>query len=392
MKILFVSLFLPQEKAYHAGGRYVYELLRRLSGKHEIHLATRLQEDEFSGLDALRPFCRDIHPYPYPGKEQRGVFDKFALVVNYLGFSRFADRLIRSGKYDLVQVEWVETALLIGRHGTPLVLDAHDVISKPAERMALRKSGLAGVPARLRLLLIRTVETWIMRRFDTVITLSDFDRNYLRTRMPEHDVRTVSIPAGLDMTGRSFERDDRTILFFASYRYRPVNVTAALWFYRQVLPLIRRELPEARFIIAGYGPPECLTQLAVMDSKVQVTGFVDDPEEYYKRATVFVAPILVGGGIIVKVLDALAAGTPVVTTGFGNEGIGGVPGRDLLVADEACRFADSVIAIMKDPELAGRLSTNGRTFVFENYSLDATMEKIEAVYERLVSRAVSRGK
>jgi glycosyltransferase involved in cell wall biosynthesis len=123
-----------------------------------------------------------------------------------------------------------------------------------------------------------------------------------------------------------------------------------------------------------------------MDSKVRVTGFVDDPEEYYKRATVFVAPILVGGGIIVKILDALAAGTPVVTTGFGNEGIGGVPGRDLLVADEANLFADNVIAIMKDPEMAGRLSTNGRTYVFENYSLDATMEKIEAVYEKLVPR------
>ncbi len=386
MKILFVTLFLPQEKAYHAGGRYVFELLRQLSRRHEICLATRLQEDEFSGLDELRPFCREIHPYPYPRKDQRSVFDNLALVANYLGFSRFADRLIRSGKYDLVQVEWVESAVLIGRHTTPLVLDAHDVISKVAEHFARQKTGLAGVMAQLFLPLVRAVETWIMRRFDTVITRSDFDRNYLQPLLPEQDIRTVSHPAGLDMTDRSFEREAQTLLFFASYRYRPVNVTAALWFYRQVLPLIRCEFPEVRFIIAGYGPPQCLTELAATDSAVLVTGFVDDSEEYYKRATVFVAPIQVGGGIIVKILDALAAGTPVVTTGYGNEGIGGVPGRDLLITDEASQFAEAVIAILRDPALAGRLSANGRAFANENFGLDTAMAKIESVYGELLRR------
>lgn len=383
MKILFVSLFLPQEKAYHAGGRYVFELLRQLSQRHEISVATRFQEDEFSSLDELKPFCREIYPYPYPRKEQRTIFDNLALVVNYLRFSRFADRLIRSGKYDLAQVEWVETALLIGRHPTPLVLDAHDVISKPAERFARQKTGPAGVMAQLFLLLVRAVETWIMRRFDTIITLSDFDRNYLQPLLPQQDIRTVSIPAGLDMTNRRFEREAQTLLFFASYRYRPVNVAAALWFHRQVLPLIRREFPDARFVIAGYGPPQCLTELAATDSAVLVTGFVEDSETYYKRATVFVAPILAGGGIIVKILDALAAGAPVVTTSYGNEGIGGIPGRDLLIADEASQFAEAVIAILKDPALAEHLSTNGRAFVNENYGLDTALAKIESVYEEL---------
>ncbi len=179
MKILFVSLFLPMEKSYHAGGRYVFELLRQLSQHHEIHLATRLQEDEFPSLDVLGPFCRKIHPYTYPEKKQRGLFDQLALVRNYLGFSHFADRLIRSEKYDLVQVEWVETALLIRKGRTPLVLDAHDVITKPAERLALQKTGLAGFAARMSFKMIRSVERHIMGRFATVITMSDFDRNYL---------------------------------------------------------------------------------------------------------------------------------------------------------------------------------------------------------------------
>jgi hypothetical protein len=134
VKILFVSLFLPQRKARHAGGRYVFEILSRLSARHEIHLATRLEEAELPLLDSLRPFCAAVHPYPYRDVARRGLLDNVRLVGNYLGFSRFADRLIRSNHYDVVQVEWVESALLISRGKTPMVLDAHDVITKPAER------------------------------------------------------------------------------------------------------------------------------------------------------------------------------------------------------------------------------------------------------------------
>ncbi len=386
MKILFVSLFLPMEKSYHAGGRYVFELLRQLSRQHEIHLATRLQEDEFPQLEELRSFCREIHPYPYPEKAARGLLDNARLIGNYFGFSRFADRLIRTGEYDLVQVEWVESALLIGKSATPMVLDAHDVISKPAERAVGRAHGLRRAAARLFSLLVRTVEKRIMRRFTTILTMSDYDRSYLLSMLPGLDARTVPIPAGLDIGDRRYEREENTILFLASYRYRPVNVAAALWFFREVLPLVRAQIPAARFVIAGYGPPEELTELAVADPQVAVPGFVDDLEACYKRAAVFVAPVLKGGGIIVKVLDAMAARTPVVTTTYGNEGVGGVPGRDLLVADDPAAFAAAVIAVLRDASLAERLAGNGRAFVAERYGLDAVIGKIEGIYGELTGR------
>lgn len=382
MKILFVSLFLPMEKSYHAGGRYVFELLRQLSRRHEIHLATRLQEDEFTHLEELRPFCREIHTYSYRAKSQRGVIDKLRLAGNYLGFSRFADRLIRTGDYDLVQVEWVETALCIRRGRTPMVLDAHDVLTKPAERALVWARGMGRLAARFRWLVTRFVEKRIMRRFTMVLTLSDFDHDYLLSMLSGLEVRTVPIPAGLDIGDRKYVREENTILFLASFQYRPVNVQGALWFCREVLPLVRAEVPSARFIIAGYGPPEELTAMAA-DPQVKVPGFVDDLDACYKQTAVFVAPILQGGGVIVKVLDALAAGTPVVTTTYGNEGIGGMPGQDLLVADNPQGFADAVVALLRDPELAARLSGSGRAFVEENYSLDSVLAKIEAVYREL---------
>jgi polysaccharide biosynthesis protein PslH len=386
MKILFVSLFLPQEKAYHAGGRYVFELLRRLSPHHEIHLATRLEEGEFDSVADLAPYCARIFPFSYPQVVNRNLFSSLRLVANYLAFSRFANKLIKEGEYDLVQVEWVETAILIARGKAPMVLDAHDVITKPAQRSFRRSSGAARVPQFLKYRLVRALEASIMSRFDRIFTLSEFDRKFLLEIHPTLPASTIPIPAGLDLKDARYPRIPNRLVFLASYKYRPVNVEAALHFYHTVLPLVRAEVPEAVFVIAGYGPPDALTSLQEQDHGVTVTGFIEDTDELYKSAAVFVAPILTGGGIIVKVLDALAAGAPVVTTSFGNEGIGAQPGRDLLVGDDPQAFAAAVLAILRDESLAERLSAHGREFVRLNYSLDSVLARIETAYGELAPR------
>lgn len=379
MKLLIVSLFLPHPKAPHAGGRFVYELLRHLSQSHEIDLATRHEEHEAPLLTHLRPYCRSIYPYPYSTAAKRGLLDKLGLIGNYLGFSRFADRLIAGGNYDLVQVEWVEAAILIRRRRVPMLLDAHDVITKPAERSWRKASGVGKLFAWLQYRLIKGAECMIARRFAAVLTRSGYDNQYLQGMLPEVWSTVIPHPAGLDVSDSPHETDGRTILFLASYKYRSVNVTAALWFYREVFPLVRARVPEARFVIAGFGPPPELTALAA-DPQVEVPGFVDDLDRCYKETAVFVAPILTGGGIIVKLLDALAAGTPTVSTTFGNEGVGAVPGRDLLVADAPQAFAAAVIQLLLDREYAAALGKNGQGFVREQYGRESVMARLDALY------------
>jgi len=377
---------MPHPKAPHAGGRYVFELLRHLSQDHEVDLATRHEEDEARLLADLRTYCRNIYPYPYRSCARRGVLDKLALVGSYLTFSRAADRMIAFGDYDLVQVEWVESAILLGRHRAPMVLDAHDVLTKPFTRRAGQAAdGLAGIVARMTAALVRRVELSIMGRFDRIITLSEFDREFLLRIWPGAPVSTVPIPAGMDLTPVLYDRRPGTILFLASYKYRPVNVQAALWFYRQVFPLVRERVPQARFVIAGYGPPAELTRLAE-DPQVEVAGFVDDLDRCHKEAAVFVAPILTGGGIIVKLLDALAAGTPTVSTTFGNEGVGGVNGRDLLVADGPAEFADAVTRLLLDTAYAEQLGGSGQRFVREHYGRESVMARLDAVHATLLEK------
>ena len=384
MKILFVSLFLPQEKSYHAGGRYVFEIIRGLSQRHEIHLVTRLEENELPLLGSLRPFCRAIYPYTYSTQGRKNLLSLAALGLNYLGFSRYADRMASSGDFDLIQVEWVDAAVMMKRRNTPMALTAHDVLTKPAERRMRSGRGLRKLLNSLIFLFIRTLELRIMKRFDTVFTLSEFDRQYLLAMDAGVRAGVMPYPAGLDITEKTYERQENTILFLASYKYLRRNVEAALYFYNEVFPRVRKVIPEARFIAAGYGPPADLTALQEMDPAVSVPGFVDDLDESYKRAHVFVAPILMGGGIIVKILDAMASGTPVVTTTYGNEGIGAVPGRDILIADGPETFADTVVRVLSDRKFADSLSQNGREFVRKNFTFEAAMKKLEAAYEKIM--------
>ena len=217
MKILFVSLFLPQERAYHAGGRYVFELIRQLSKRHAIYLATRLEEKEAPLLESLKPFCKEIYPYTYRTGAKRGLFGIVRLIFNYMGFSRYANRIAHQGNFDMLQVEWVESGLFMKKGACPMVLDAHDVITKPAERLMKKARGIGRTFLALRYWFIKGLELRTARRFDMVFTLSEYDRSYLLNMEPRLKVTTVPIPAGLDITGKNFDRVKNTILFLASY-------------------------------------------------------------------------------------------------------------------------------------------------------------------------------
>lgn len=382
MKILLVSLFMPHPKAPHAGGRYVFEILKNLSEKHEVHLVTRCDHEDESLLEDIRPLCGELFPFSYRTTVKRSLRDKLSLIANYLRFSSYAQGLATQGDYDLVQVEWVEAALLMFRCDTPMILDAHDVMAKPFARAAASKNGLAMVVSCIIARAVKFVELTIMRRFDRIVTLSDFDLDYLKKIWPQAPAISIPIPAGLDITETTYVRKPGSILFLASYKYRPVNVAGALWFYREVFPIVKKSVPGATFTIAGYGPPPELTVLE-SDSSVLVPGFVEDIDQCYKESAVFVAPILTGGGIIVKVLDALASGTPTVSTGFGNEGVGAIDGRDILIADKPDEFAAAVVRLLTDEIFAASLGASGKEFVTSNYGRELVMARHDALISEL---------
>jgi polysaccharide biosynthesis protein PslH len=115
---------------------------------------------------------------------------------------------------------------------------------------------------------------------------------------------------------------------------------------------------------------------------VNVTGYVDDPMPYLKGASVMVVPLRAGGGMRVKILNALGQGLPIVSTSLGCEGIAVTSGVHLLVADSPDDFADSVVCLMEDDQLARKLGRNGRRLIEESYDYRAACQLIEGAYSK----------
>ncbi|MHB1953613.1 MAG: glycosyltransferase family 4 protein [Sulfobacillus sp.] len=382
MKILLITLYLPKQRSHHAGGRYVYELIRGLCGTHEIHLFTRAGADDSDDLADLRMLCQSVQVHLHAPTAPNTFVGFLKRTWSKLCFSMRANREIRSGLYDVVQVEWVESAVFIRRSGTAMLLDAHDVLSKPREREAMAARGTRRLVLYCIYFATRSLELHIAKQFDAVITLSAYDQRYLLRRLNNKvPVRVISPPAGLDITDQCYPKDKNTILFLASYR--STYVSAALYLYRRVFPKVRLLVPNARLILAGSNPPATLTSLGSQDQAVTIPGFVDNLDELYKKAAVFAAPVLVGGGIIVKILDAMAAGTPVVTTSYGNEGINAVPGKDVLIADDPDLFAHHIVKLMLDDAYAAELGMSGQRFVRAHFRIESAINAFESTYSEL---------
>jgi glycosyltransferase involved in cell wall biosynthesis len=225
----------------------------------------------------------------------------------------------------------------------------------------------------------------VCRQFHKIIVPSPQAKSQLLAQAPNLDVEAVSFGVTLPETLAPAKTLETRRVLFVGAMGRPLNVESVLYFYRQIWPLIRADEPSAEFWISGSQPPEHICQLAQTDSSVRVTGFVDDLISIYSQASVVVVPLLVGGGVVTKILDALALAKPVVTTSAANEGIGALSGQDLIVADEPDEFAKWVVDLLRDPALRARLGQSGRRLVKERFSWPRIIDQLEQIYVQLLN-------
>jgi glycosyltransferase involved in cell wall biosynthesis len=192
----------------------------------------------------------------------------------------------------------------------------------------------------------------------------------------------VVIPIAVDgdeVTPVSRQPDAGHILHIGTM-YWPPNIDGVKWFIDQVLPRIRSERPGATFDVVGARPPQELIDLGAADGRINVTGYVDDPAPFLQRAGVMVVPLRAGGGMRVKILNAMAQALPIVTTTLGCEGIAVEPGKHVLIADTAEDFARETTRVLQDRALADALGRNGRALIDAKYDYRAACRPLEAVY------------
>lgn len=381
LKILIVTPFLPYKDAPHAGGVSVFESVRRLSGDHEVHLLSRFEPYEKQHIEDVKRYCKEVYLYPFKTPINR---NPIPIILSYITLGLKANRMIKAGTYDMVQVEYTETGFAFRRQKIPSVLVAHDVITKPAMRNYQASQAILQKAINfIKWKAVQFVERFVSMKFDMVLTMSRVDRDILHSIENTLHVEVSPNLLCLDFKDE-VDREPESLLFMGAMQ-RDVNVDAVIFFYQNVLPIIRKERPCIKFYVVGGNPPDALRKMADGDPNLIITGFVKDIREYFFKATLFVSPMLVGGGIIVKNLQAMSCGLPVVTSSIGNEGIEAVPGKDIFIADGAEEFANKVLKLLTDSKLRRRIGDSGKEFAKSRFSDDYLMEIREKLYKKLTA-------
>ena len=262
----------------------------------------------------------------------------------------------------------------------PTVLFQHNVESALWQRLATTESNLAKRLAyRIEARKMEQYERAALRRFHPIIAVSDYDRRLMLGMEPSCDVRVV--PTGVDTAKYTpappAAADPPRIVFLGSMDWEP-NIDAVVYFCREIFPVIRATFPAAMFQIVGRNPLKSVRQLA--SDHVEVTGTVPSVAEYLRVATVVVVPLRIGGGTRLKIFEAMATGKAVVSTTIGAEGLEVKSGRDLILADDATKFADAINLLLSDADLR-RQYEQAAAKLAAQYDWSNIVQKFAAVLE-----------
>ena len=233
------------------------------------------------------------------------------------------------------------------------------------------------------------LEEYAVSKFRHVFTLSDVDREWAERLYPRGRFRVLRYPAGLEFIGLSRSEIHGRVLFVGALN-RPQNVEAVRYLVDRVWPSVRDRCPEAELRVVGGGMADTFRQELERVPGVSPVGWVDRIEDEYASASIFAAPILSGGGIIVKILDAMAAGIPVVTTVFGNEGIGASPGGEVLVAEGPEAFANNICILLRDTEANRRIGKAGQSFVGERFGRENVADTVLEAYREIQRENIAK--
>jgi glycosyltransferase involved in cell wall biosynthesis len=298
------------------------------------------------------------------------------------------EQTLRGSPFDTVQMEGVHLVryLPVIRAAAPsaaVLADWHNIESEILWRYAD-----TGVNAARRLYARRTgrllerAEMTLLKNCDEHTVTSDRERDKLRQRCPGAVLHTipnrvdVSFYAGLSAPAQDPPR--REILFVGSMDYS-ANIDAVQWLVREVWPVVKRQNPDLRLTIVGRKPSPSVQALAAGD--IEVTGTVEDVRTFYRRALAVVAPLRIGSGTRLKILEAMAAGVPVVSTRVGAEGLNVSDGLDIILGDTGEEIAQALLRIVSIPGLRERQAQAARDLVARSYDWGGLGTALYGIHE-----------
>ncbi len=377
-----------------------FNILKELAQRHTVCVLSFLEPDQNPADSGPLPhLCQWLETIPAPQRSTamrlRQLLTTPRPDMTWRLWSpafnaRLAERL-RQEAFDVVEIEGIEMApylpTIAAAQPRPLIVyDGHN-----AEWILQKRACLADIKNPLRWVAaayswvqwrrLRRYEADLLRRVDHTLAMSAPDQAALHSVAP--DAPSTVVPNGVDLaayTAFQGEPVQYDLLFTGKMDFRP-NIDAALWFGQRVLPLIQAQRPQTTFAIVGQRPHPRLDILR-QNPGITITGYVDDVRPYLAGATGYVAPLRVGGGTRLKLLEAMAMRKPIVSTTVGAEGFPVVNGQELILADEPELFAQAVLALLADPARRNRLAASGCAFAHAHYGWDSLVPQLERVYHQ----------
>ena len=298
------------------------------------------------------------------------------------------EQILTEEEFDLAQIETLYPAQygleIKGKTNIPVILRQHNIESDLARDFYLKEPNPLVKPYRyIRYKKIRRYEAEEIQAFDRSVMITREDEKRLNRINPE--ASTSVVPAGVDtsyFTPEASEPEANSLVFVGTM-YWPPNVEGVLWFKNKILPLVKERLPGVKLYIVGRNPTRKIKSLA--DSKVVVTGYVDDVRSYIARGEVFIVPLKSGSGMRIKILNAMAMGKPVISTSKGCEGIKVTDGRDIIIADEPEKFAEGIIKLMQNEKTRIGIAKSGLNLIRNNYRWEKVTKELISEYRKVIA-------
>ena len=393
LEILFVSpysLYPPT----HGGGVFMYQVVKALSRRHRVHvLAFVDREEELESNQHLKQFAATVEcvhrPYA-PHSDFLGLTPYAVRCFSSDDFRRRVQRALFRHDADILQLEYTQLGQFGGGlHRTPTVLFEHDVYFHSAWRRLARARGIGEFCSTMvEWLRALRYEPKMLRRMDAVQTCSQQERRLLQGFIGRQQPKIeTGLRAAVDASAyrpRFSGRQKDTALFIGNFQHLP-NQEALRFLIRKVLPKLRQVHPRAELAVAGAQAGIEIEELARAEG-VAFLGCVEDIREPLSRYAVFLCPIFSGAGVRVKILEAFAAGIPVVATPLGAEGLDCEHGRELLLADDAAEFVAAAKALFDDPARAEQMARNARATLEIKWDWQVVVPRLENSYRESLAR------
>lgn len=380
-----------------------YSLIKELSARHKVNLLSLIEdESEIKYVLELRKYCFKVETVvkvlpKSPIKRALNTFfqkEPYNILQFYsLEFENKLKQMLNEEKYDLLHFNFMNTSYY--RNFTPdsiaSVFCSYDAMSMHFYRNISGETNLfRKYYIRQQFKKLLNYEKTMLPKFNKTVVVSPIDRDWFLSLFDNAEKKpdVAVIPIGVDpeyFKPVFVEDDYPSVIFRGIMNFLP-NTDAALYFYKDILPLVEKEIPEIKYYIVGKCPTEQIRMIS-NGRKVVVTGYVEDIRPYIAKASLNVCPMRIGTGMKYKIIEAMALGTPTIAASFACAGIPELKnGENIVIADTPADFAGSVVRLLKDKNLRRQISANGRKVVLENYTWKNIASKFENMYLEAIEK------